>query len=319
MPDKYPQRERLAPENTVREETGKLLQQKSARLLQQDHDMREKPAGSTPPEVLSRTGLEQPLSILVADDNEVNRTVQFAQLEILGYRADMVTNGEEVLQALHANRYDVLLLDILMPVLDGIDTSKRIRKMEVNRQPYIIAVTASDFSRDSQRFASAGINDYLAKPVILNDLASALSNAFVTIYNQEPSQVATPAPATSGKPVLQLEELRCRLGTTADELLRRVIPVFVKEMPGRQCTLREAHSSMDRVRFGRLCHNLKGSCLSIGAYPLASECEKMEQLCDNHNLPSADELEAFISLSDSTVQALSQELHQLCGSIYELR
>ena len=308
MSDKNLQQKRLA------QETENLAKQKDAEITKANHNLKGQLIDETSRKSLSQMGQDQPLSILIADDNEINRIVQQAQLEVLDYRADTVTNGEEVLQALQSRQYDVLLLDILMPVLDGIETARRIREMDLDKQPYIIAVTASALPEDRQRSIRVGINDYVAKPVVLTDLASKLKNAYRIIKESEPAQAKTPNLVPSDIPVLQLEELRFRLGNSADELLRRVVPVFVKEMPGRLCTLREAHSKEERDTFGRLCHSLKGSCRSIGAYPLASECEKLEQLCFESKLPSTDELEALISLSESTAQALSRELQLLDDS-----
>ena len=188
--------------------------------------------------------------------------------------------------------------------------------MASDRQPYIVAVTASALPEDRERFIAAGINEYLAKPVIVNDLAAKLKKAYSSTRKWKPGQDHSPAGTESPYAVVQLDELRTRLGKTANELLRRVIPVFVREMPGRQRTLREAHSNQDSVTFARLCHSLKGSCRSIGADPLAKECERLEQISYGGELPSANEFEAFVTLSDDTVQALSDEL-KLLEKLYQ--
>ena len=94
----------------------------------------------------------------MAEDYEANRMVQLAQLEQLGYATDAVANGEEVIRALAARDYDVVLLDIGMPVLDGVETARRIRARRRARQPFLVAVTAGTAAVDRAKFKSAGFD-----------------------------------------------------------------------------------------------------------------------------------------------------------------
>ena len=114
-----------------------------------------------------------PLRILLAEDDAINRIVVMGMLEELGYEADSVENGIEALQALSLHPYDVVLMDIQMPGLDGFEVTQRIRAAE-RRQPHIIALTAHALSGDRDRCLAAGMNDYLSKPVRMTDLQHAL-------------------------------------------------------------------------------------------------------------------------------------------------
>ncbi|NET09805.1 MAG: response regulator, partial [Symploca sp. SIO2B6] len=118
-----------------------------------------------------------PLRILLADDNRVNQKVATRLLEKLGYRNDVAANGLEVLQALRRQPYDVVLMDLQMPEMDGIDATKHINK-EHKTRPYIIAVTASALERDRQTCLAAGMQDYVCKPFRMEALTHTLKQAY---------------------------------------------------------------------------------------------------------------------------------------------
>ncbi len=118
------------------------------------------------------------LDLLLADDNLVGRRVTQAVLRRLGYDVDMAGNGLDVLAALEIRRYDVVLMDVYMPDMDGLETTQRIRaEVAAERQPYIIALTASALAQDRERCLDAGMDDFLAKPVSINSLNEALHRA----------------------------------------------------------------------------------------------------------------------------------------------
>jgi PAS domain S-box-containing protein len=118
-------------------------------------------------------GKSRPLSILLAEDNEVNQMVALKMIEKIGYQADLASNGKEVLQALERQQYDVILMDIQMPEMDGLETAKNIR-MRWPDGPKIIAMTAYAFEDDKKRCFDAGMDDYISKPVRLEDLQNKL-------------------------------------------------------------------------------------------------------------------------------------------------
>ena len=117
---------------------------------------------------------EHPLRILVAEDNLVNQKVTRQQLHRLGYRVDIVADGHEVVDALGRQPYDVVLMDLQMPGMDGLEATRRIVEGAVDTRPYIIAMTASAMKEDRQRCFDAGMDDYVAKPVDTEALAEAL-------------------------------------------------------------------------------------------------------------------------------------------------
>ena len=114
------------------------------------------------------------LKLLIAEDNLVNQKVALLMLKKLGFRADVAANGREVLQALERQNYDVVLMDVQMPEMDGFEAAMAIRERWQNGLPHIIAVTAHALEGDRKRCIEAGMDDYISKPVRLEELASAL-------------------------------------------------------------------------------------------------------------------------------------------------
>jgi signal transduction histidine kinase/CheY-like chemotaxis protein/HPt (histidine-containing phosphotransfer) domain-containing protein len=255
----------------------------------------------------------KPLSVLLADDYEVNRMVQHAQLEQLGYRADAVANGEEVLRALHARDYDLVLMDIRMPVMDGVEATRRIRRRKQGRQPFIVAVTASALAEDRARFRAAGMDAYLPKPVELSEMISVLNKA----YASKQGESARPA-ESGGAPeppvVLDLDNLYARLGPAADGLLSRVIPVFLRELPGREASLQDTLRKQDAEGFAQVCHGLKGISRSIGIVELAQVCARLEEGGFDGRLPSADDLDKLLALTRRTATTLERKLEELTAA-----
>jgi signal transduction histidine kinase/CheY-like chemotaxis protein len=120
-------------------------------------------------------GLRHPLRILIAEDNVINQKVAVRILERLGYRADVVANGLEVLEAIKRQVYDVILMDVQMPEMDGVTTTKKIvQNQHPLKRPYIIALTANALAGDRERYLSAGMDDYVSKPLVVKNLVSAL-------------------------------------------------------------------------------------------------------------------------------------------------
>jgi CheY-like chemotaxis protein len=116
-----------------------------------------------------------PLRILLAEDNLINQKVALRLLSRLGYRADVASNGLEALEALHRQDYDVVLMDIQMPEMDGLEATRRIRRnLPPWRQPRIIALTANALAGDKEKYLAQGMDDYVSKPINVQDLTAAL-------------------------------------------------------------------------------------------------------------------------------------------------
>jgi len=121
------------------------------------------------------TGKRHPLKILLAEDNLINQKVAIRFLEKIGYKADIAFNGLEVLNALRRQRYDVILMDVQMPEMDGEQATIEIRKhFPEELQPCIIAMTANALPSDRDRYLASGMNECIVKPFKLEELVNAL-------------------------------------------------------------------------------------------------------------------------------------------------
>jgi CheY-like chemotaxis protein len=124
-------------------------------------------------------------TILLAEDNGVNQKLALRMLGRIGYQADAVADGHEVLAAFDRTAYDIVLMDIQMPELDGLETTRRLRALlPVAAQPQIIALTANVSSEDRHDCLAAGMNDYIGKPIELETLRAAIGRALERMQAQ---------------------------------------------------------------------------------------------------------------------------------------
>ena len=114
------------------------------------------------------------LRILIAEDNRINQRVALRMLELIGYKAQVVSSGKAVLETLKHQQYDVILMDMRMPEMDGLETTRRIRQLSSGQAVWIIAMTANAMAQDRERCLQSGMNDYLSKPIHREALDRAL-------------------------------------------------------------------------------------------------------------------------------------------------
>jgi CheY-like chemotaxis protein len=134
-----------------------------------------RPAASTADADGAHLGTDHPLRILLAEDNAMNRRLALILLDRMGYTADVATNGREAVEAVAHSPYDVVLMDIQMPEVDGMEAARQIREAHPDgARPRIVALTANAMAEDREAAAEAGMDDYLAKPIRPAELADAL-------------------------------------------------------------------------------------------------------------------------------------------------
>jgi CheY-like chemotaxis protein len=125
----------------------------------------------------SGLGARRPLRILLAEDNPVNRKLALRLLERMGYAADVAANGIEAVEGADTGRYDLVLMDVQMPEMDGLEATRRIRAAHPDGRPRIVAMTANALSEDRDACLAAGMDDYLSKPIRVEELAAALERS----------------------------------------------------------------------------------------------------------------------------------------------
>ncbi|HSR19987.1 MAG TPA: response regulator, partial [Anaerolineales bacterium] len=140
-----------------------------------------------------------PLRILLAEDNAVNQKLALRLLEQMGYRADVASNGIEAIESVQRQAYDVVLMDVQMPEMDGLDATRRIRKLPHLVQPRIVAMTANAMEGDREMCLQAGMDDYVSKPIRVGELQDALRRT-PSAQAGEPGQRAPRSRKGGGRP-----------------------------------------------------------------------------------------------------------------------
>ena len=224
------------------------------------------------------------MRILLAEDNEVNRKLALALLARMGYEADVARDGLEALSALRREPYDVVLMDVEMPELDGLEATRRIRsEWPGDRQPRIIAMTANAMQGDRERCLEAGMDDYVSKPVRPEALAAALGRA-------APSAPPQNEPSADGDVIdgAAIEQLRAL--SDDDGFVRDIVASFLTDAPALLASLGEGVAEGDAETVRRAAHTLKSSAMTVGATALGRAAEELEATARAGALDGADEL-----------------------------
>ncbi len=228
-----------------------------------------------------------PLRILLAEDNVVNQKLAIRLLEKLGYRADIAGNGLEALEALERQTYDLLLSDVQMPEMDGLEATRQIlQRWPAGQRPWIIAMTAEAMSGDRERCLAAGMNDYVAKPIRVDELVAAIKR---TPRRASGSSTRVADPSPDG---LIDEAVLARLadGTGGDEgFVSELIEQFVADAPRLVAAARAGLDAGDAEEVRRAAHTLKSNAATFGAHALAGRSRELEDAAKRGALEGASE------------------------------
>src|SRR5262249_16589567 len=203
--------------------------------------------------------------ILVVEDNPVNRELASEQLRVLGYHADLVGDARAALDALALQKYDLVLMDCEMPVMDGYEATREIRRREAgDRRLVIVAMTANATQEQRDRCLEAGMDDFLSKPVRLQTLGAMLASrsgtpngakggAATKLFEEVARPTSTldaahPEPELDGQTLGDLRELS---KATGEDVVRKLVEAFLSELPKRLAALRSALETGDLVALGR--------------------------------------------------------------------
>jgi CheY-like chemotaxis protein len=279
-----------------------------------------KPTEATGGQFDALLGQRLPLRILLAEDNTVNQKLALRLLERMGYRADVVANGLEVLEALQRQRYDVILMDVQMPDMDGLEASRAIHESRpAGEHPRIVAVTANAMQGDREECLAAGMDDYLTKPIQIKALQEALERVglWARVHRRptNPLKPVKTAPLTleaEGQaelgPVLDptaLADLRQFQGEGEPDIVQELAEAFRFETPLLLEALRQAVAKEQPEQLKRAAHNLKGSSNNLGAHTMVALSAELETLCKNETVEGAAEL----------VTRLEQEYQRVCQAL----
>jgi PAS domain S-box-containing protein len=223
----------------------------------------------------------QKVRILVAEDNIINQQVALGVLGKLGFSAEAVADGREAIQALEMIPYDIVFMDVQMPVMDGFEATRAIRsgKTKVpNRRIPIIAMTAHSMTGDRELCLKAGMDDYISKPIAPQALAEAIKKWLDRVQEQPPEVAASKQKTKSvqGQVVFDRPALLARLMGDRD-LVKEIIAVFLEDMPRQIQKLRLHIEQGDAGSAGEQAHAIKGAAANVGGLALSAVASELEK------------------------------------------
>jgi CheY-like chemotaxis protein/HPt (histidine-containing phosphotransfer) domain-containing protein len=265
-----------------------------------------------------------PLSILLADDNAINQKVALRLLQQLGYKADTANNGLEAVRAVEQKPYDVILMDVQMPQMDGLEATRNIRQRQgepasaghFHRPITIIAMTANAMQGDREKCVAAGMDDYLAKPVrpealqsmlelhaaqvfktaaLVPDPAAKPSNELSLAWPSADVPVLTILPETAApativeQPPIDLDRLHEFAGGSVENYTE-LINLYLKQTTEQLEQVRAAIAENNAERVSRVAHSCAGSSATCGMDAIVPLLRQVEYVSQEGNLSAAVEL-----------------------------
>lgn len=227
--------------------------------------------------------------ILVAEDNSINRDVALGYLETFGLHADWVCNGAEAVKRLESTSFDLVLMDVRMPVMDGLEATRRIRDANsrvLNHAVPIVAMTASALDRDREVCLTAGMNGFVSKPISLDDLQYALDRWLPAAEGESALVADQSARMEDAKPEIAVFDSLGMLDRMKGNrrLAGKLIDGFLSEMPNEIHTLKEHVGRGDVASAGIAAHSIKGAAACVGAERVKAIALHMERAADSGDL-----------------------------------
>jgi CheY-like chemotaxis protein/HPt (histidine-containing phosphotransfer) domain-containing protein len=250
------------------------------------------------------------LHILLAEDNRVNQVVATKTLQKMGHSVVVANNGSEALSILASEPFDLVLMDVQMPEMDGVTATRKIREHErlTHSHVSIIALTAHAMTGDRERCLNAGMDGYVSKPVNVEKLEQAISSAVApgvrgVADSAKPKQgVVTSAKVVAWDEVAVLEKL------DGDEaLLHEVVRIFLENIPAHLAELRRAINKCDLEVIERVAHSLKGELAYLGISGLQDQACELERMGKERNLRHGAE---FLAVFETGISALIKSMRE---------
>jgi CheY-like chemotaxis protein len=242
--------------------------------------------------------ITMPLHILLAEDGLVNQKVAVNLLENRGYKVTVANNGREALVALDSGSFDIVLMDVQMPEMDGLEATTIVREKEKATGGHIpiIAMTAHAMKGDCERCLAAGMDGYIAKPIRAKDLYKTLEITTAKLWGSQRQDDTT----SDEKEILDRDEIMKQTGAN-EETLKEIVELFAIESVKLLKRIRDAITNEDTSELQRAAHTLKGSVRIFGAERAARAALRLETMGRDKNLLDAEQ----------TWQVLVKEIEQL--------
>jgi PAS domain S-box-containing protein len=261
------------------------------------------PTGEMPAVKAPSSSSPKSLRVLIAEDNPVNQEVAGAMLRRRGHEVDIVNNGREAVDAVATGQYDLVLMDLQMPILDGMGATAEIRAAEKSgRRVPIIALTANAAGGEREKVIAGGMDDYVAKPFRATDLIDAVEGVGTP---NSPRHSGMMKAIVGAELDVDIEGLRAELRDAgAEDALGAVLSVFVGDAPTRLSVIIDAVAGHDMDRISRAAHAYKSSAGTIRAKELAGLLQKLEASAkDGADMPQIIELRDRVMAAHSAVMS----------------
>jgi len=248
-------------------------------------------------------GRTLPRDILLVDDVEINQELARIVMEKQGHRVTIAANGMEAVEAFGSKRFDMIFMDIQMPVMDGFQATRAIRELERERGGHIpvVAMTAYAASGDRQKCLDAGMDSYISKPVMPEAIIAAINRYAGASPAADPQpSLGEDAPAPEPTlPVFDRDELLGRLGGKA-EMIPRFCTMFIGSVTTGVEGIRKALETGDTGELHRQAHTIKGAAANIGAARIRACATQLDEMAKSGEISGApallDELTAEFGL-----------------------
>ena len=224
--------------------------------------------------------------ILVADDYLVNQQVAYMHLTAVGFDVDLVENGQQAVEAFSRTAFDIIFMDVQMPVLNGLGATQRIREIETargdGRHIPIIALTANAMKGDEEKCLNAGMDGYLIKPVHRHQLIKA-AQQWIDLHGERDKQQETPTVSEAPTTPAEADVVIMDVVTAVDEFgdadtVKMVAGQLIENVTSQLQTIREAIANLDRERIRKESHAIKGGAATLEAAPLSSAAAYLEKI-----------------------------------------
>ena len=250
-----------------------------------------------------------PLRVLVAEDNAMNQKVAISILARLGYRADLAANGLEVMAAVKRQPYDVVLMDIQMPEMDGLQAARWImRERGDDVKPHVIAMTAHAMPGDRETYLAAGMDGYIAKPIDPAELAAVLQRLGQASFDGDGGSAAPGHAGVDGDDRVidrqRLEHLRTMQDDSQPQLVRELIDMFVADAPAHLDSIAQAATAADADRLRMAAHRFLSVTENIGAGRMSQLCRLLELSAKARSLDQANTLVKRLRTEFERAQAM---------------
>ena len=262
-----------------------------------------------------------PLNVLLVEDNIVNQKVASRILEKLGFKPDIANNGLEAIHEINSKDYDIILMDLLMPKLDGIETTKRIRSMLAGKKiPKIIAMTADTMMNSREACINAGMDDYLNKPINVEEIKTLMYKWQANIEKEKAICLDETKKTTSDTHIIDESNITFinEVQTKEDiDFLIEIFDIYIKELPILIVEIDNAINNNDYDKLKFFTHKLNGSALTLGIESIAEHCFAIESAATDQVVDSrVHELNAILR---THVEKVIEELKVLREKYFNLK